>query len=106
MIITRAQSASNNQANKTKTNNYSDNESDISLPGFESQNVIVRTDNGRMAECGRDHERVRIEQRFNDMNRLIGELTTLVLNLTEKLSSGIREREWLKCSTFKNPKNF
>ena len=44
-----------------------------------------------MAECERDHGRVRIEQRFNDLNRQIGELTTLVLTLTETLYSGNRE---------------
>ena len=39
-----------------------------------------------------DHERIRIERRFNEMNRQIGELSLLVRTLTEKISSGNREQ--------------
>ena len=49
-----------------------------------------------MANCERDHERVRVEQRFDDLNRKIGEITTLILTLTEKLSSGNREEDGFK----------
>ena len=35
----------------------------------------------------RDHERLRIEQRFTDMNKQIGELTIIVRALTEKIST-------------------
>ena len=40
---------------------------------------------------GRDHERVCNERRFNEMNRQIGELTSLVRTLTERISSSNRE---------------
>ena len=55
MVITGAKSASNSQTSNTNMDDYSDNESDISLPGFGSQNVIGHQ---QMAECERDHERV------------------------------------------------
>ena len=70
---------------------YSDNESDISLPGFSSQNLNARSNDQQLTDCERDHERVPIEQRFNYMNRQTGELITLVRTLTEKIASSIRE---------------
>ena len=36
----------------------------------------------------RDHERLRLEQRFIDMNRQIGALTSIMRALTEKISTG------------------
>ena len=92
MVITRAQSTINNQTSNTNIDYYSDNDSDISFPVFSSQNVNIRIDSQQMAECERDHERVLIQERFKDMNRQIGELTAPVLTLTEKLSSGNREK--------------
>ena len=62
-------------------NDYSDNESDIGSPGFDSQNLNTRLDTKQMVDCERNHERVLIQQRFNDIKRQIGELTTLVLIL-------------------------
>ena len=35
----------------------------------------------------KDHERLRMEQKFLDMNRQIGKLTTIVKALTEKISN-------------------
>ena len=40
-----------------------------------------------MRSLERDHDRLRIEQRFLDMNRQIGELTIIVKVLTEKIST-------------------
>ena len=40
-----------------------------------------------MKSMERDHEGLRIEQRFLDMNRQIGELTRIVKALTEKMSN-------------------
>ena len=38
-----------------------------------------------MRSLERDYERLKIEQRFIDMNRQIGELTSIVKALTEKI---------------------
>ena len=49
MVITRAQSASINQAIHTKMNDYCENESDISLPGLSSQNLNARNNDQHIA---------------------------------------------------------
>ena len=103
MIITRAQSASNNQANHTFMDEYSANDSDISLPGFSLQNINARNNNQQMIDCERDHERLRIEQGFNDMNRQIGELTSLVRALTEKIASSNRKENDTNTQRFRTP---
>ena len=74
--MTRAHSASNNQANLTNMDECSDKDSDISLPGFSSQNLNVRNNDQQMIDCERGHEKVRIEQRLNDINRQREELTS------------------------------
>ena len=44
----------------------------------------------------RDHEKIRIEQRFMEMNRQISELINLVNTLTEKVTSNPREDNGLR----------
>ena len=44
-----------------------------------------------MREIERDHENHRFEQRFLEMNRQIGELTSIVRALTGRLSNGREE---------------
>ena len=90
MVITRAQSTNNNQASPTNTDEYSDNGSDNSLPGFSSQNFNGWNDNQQITDCEGDHERAQIEQRFKDMNRHIRELTTLARTLIGKIASSNR----------------
>ena len=41
----------------------------------------------------RDHERSRIEQRFMEMNKQIGELTSMVRALTEKVTNSREESD-------------
>ena len=72
-------------------NDYSDNESDISLHELCSHNLGSENNTRHLNDQERDHERVRIEQRFNDMNRQIEELTSLVRTLPEKIASNHRE---------------
>ena len=40
-----------------------------------------------MRSLERDHERIRLEQRFLDLNRQMGELSSIVKAVTEKLSN-------------------
>ena len=68
----------------------SDSESDYSVPGKLSRDLMIEFDNGDLLYRDRDFDRNRIEQRFADINRQIGELTNIVLSLTEKISSNIR----------------
>ena len=66
---------------------YFNNDSDVSLPEFNSRN----RDSEINYETTLDYERVRIEQRFKDMKSQIGELTSMGKTLTEKISSNNRE---------------
>ena len=54
-------------------------------------NVGQYTSRSAVLDHERDRERSRIEQRFNEKNRQIVQLTSLVRTLTEKVSSNNRE---------------
>ena len=70
---------------------FDDNASDLSLPEI-SRRTFGKENIGRdNVDQERDHERVRIQRRFNGLNRPIGELTSLVRTLNEKISSSNRE---------------
>ena len=57
----------------------SDSEKDYSVPEVLSRDQMIEFDNGDILNRDRDFDRNRIEQRFSDMNRQIGELTNMVL---------------------------
>ena len=87
METNRSQGANKNQTNCTGMDEYSDNDSDISLPGVSSRDLNAAISNEQMVNHERDHERLHIEQRFFDMNRQICELISPVRILTEKITS-------------------
>ena len=69
MVITRAQSTTNAQARYTDKKYYRDNESDIiSWPELNSHDLINKNSSHHSDEQERDHEQIRIERRFNEMN--------------------------------------
>ena len=86
MVITRARSTTNVQAQNTNMSDYSDNGSDISLPELNSHNLIAENSSHNSNEQERDQERIRFERRFNEMIKQTGELTSLVGTLTEKVA--------------------
>ena len=90
MVITRAQSTTNVQNRNSNRNDFSYNESDISLPELNSHDPIAEN-SVNSNEQERDHERIRIERRFNEMNNLSDELTSLVGTLTEMVASSNKE---------------
>ena len=45
---------------------------------------MIEFDNGEILDRNREFDNSRIEQRFWEMNRQIGELANIVLSLTEK----------------------
>ena len=49
--------------------------------------VSLTNDGETMRSQEKDHERLRMEQKFLDMNRQIGKLTTIVKALTDKISN-------------------
>ena len=52
-----------------------------------SREQMIDFDNGDLLNQESKYDRNRIEQCFSDMNRQTGELTNVVLTLTEKISS-------------------
>ena len=75
MVITISQINRNNQL---ETENLTDNESDNSFPDLLSREQMVEFDNGDWLSKERNYNRNRVEQRFSELNRQIGELTNIV----------------------------
>ena len=93
MVNTRSQFGREYRVEQPTSNGYSDNEDNNSVadqyPGiyFNDQNdESLRQQDG-------DHEYSRIEQRFIEMNRQIGELTSMFRALTEKVSNSREESD-------------
>ena len=69
----------------------SDNESEASFPEFLSREQMTEIDSDNLPNDRNNIERNMIDQRFYEMNRQNGELTDLVLALTQQISSNHRE---------------
>ena len=91
MVITRPQSKTNVQNRNSNRSDCSHNESDISLPKLNSHDPIAENI-VNSNEQERDHERIRIERRFNEINKQSDELTSLGGTLTEMVASSNKER--------------
>ena len=91
MVNTRVQASQNNQSREDEMNDFDDNSSKLSPPEFGTRTFEIKNNAHSYGEQERDHERVRIERSFSEMNRQNGELTSLVRTLTERISSTNRE---------------
>ena len=69
------------------TDRYSDAESEISIPEVLTREQMNEFDSENSLDYRNESERHTVNQRFNEMNKQISELTNLVLALTEKISS-------------------
>ena len=87
MENTRAQASQHNQPREDEMDDIDDNSSDFSLPGIGTRTFEMENNAISYEDQGRDHERVRIERRDNEMNRQIGELISLVRTFFESISS-------------------
>ena len=103
MVNTRSQAPQSNQIREDVMSDYDDNSSDISLPDFGTRTFEIKKNTNNYGEQERDHQRLRIERRFNEMNRHVGELTSLVRTLTEKISSDNREENDNNSSQNRSP---
>ena len=72
-------------------NEFSDIDNNVSFPELYSRSQNSETNNENLSDQERDYQRIRIELRFSDMNRQIGELTSLVRTVKEKIASNGRE---------------
>ena len=68
-----------------------DNDETTSLPDFHLNGLEVGKDGKYQEYQKKEHGRARIERRFIDMNPRIGEMTSFVETLNEKLTSNNKE---------------
>ena len=86
MVNTRSQTSQDNQNREGEINDYDDNSSDMRLPEFSNRTFQLENNVKNFSEQEREHARIRIERRCNEMNKQIGELTSLVRTLIISLS--------------------
>ena len=91
MVNTRSGFNRESRFSREETNEYSGDEDNMSVVDHFAENVNGNESLNDMREVERDHEKHRIEQRFMEMNRQIGELTSIVRALTDKISNSREE---------------
>ena len=87
MVITRSQSSQNRQVETEKMDRSSDNESEASFPELLSRDQMVDLDSDDVSTRRQNSNSYNIDQRFNEINRQIGDLTNIVLTLTNQFAS-------------------
>ena len=85
MVNTRSRFNRESRIEQSGTSSYSDNEDNMSVADHFGENVLENEFENDMREIERDHENHRFEQSFLEMNRQIGELTSIVKALTDRL---------------------
>ena len=91
MVNTRSQTAKNISTEAYTMDKNSDTESEGSVPEVLSREQISEFNNGDLIFNQNYFEMNTINQRFYEMNKQIADLTSLVLALTDKISSSNRE---------------
>ena len=87
MVDTRSRTARNTNSIMNGTDRYSDAENESSIPEVLTRKQMNEFDSGNLLDYRNESERHTVNQRFNEMNKQISELTNLVLALTGKISS-------------------
>ena len=87
MVITRSQSSQNRQVETENMDRSSDNESEASFPELLSRDQMVDLDSDDVLTRRQNSNSYNIDQRFNEINRQIGDLTNIVLTLTNQFAS-------------------
>ena len=93
MVNTKSQILRENRVEQTEKDRYSDNEDNISKADHNSGSYFNDYDDEPMRSQERDHKRSRIKQRFLEMNKQNGELTSMVGGLTEKVANSREESD-------------
>ena len=99
MVTTRSQNTRNSKVENERMERANDNERETSFPDILAREQMNEIDNNDLLNRQHNTERNMIDQRFNEMNRQIGELTNLVLALTQQISSNPREEKGLDAAT-------
>ena len=87
MVITRSQSSQNRQVETENMDRSSDNESEASFSELLSRDQMVDLDSDDVLTRRQNSNSYSIDQRFNEINRQIGDLTNIVLTLTNQFAS-------------------
>ena len=77
MVNTRSKIFRENQIEQSEDDRLSDNDDNVSVADHYRESYFGENDVETMGLMERDHEKLRIEQRFRDMNKQIGELTSI-----------------------------
>ena len=91
MVNTRSQYVDSYAASSSRMEQNSDNESEISFPEVLSRNQMNEFDSGDIINSRQNPYSSSVDQRFMEMNRQISDLTSIVMALTEKISSSTSE---------------
>ena len=84
---TRSQFLRENRVEQSEDDSFSDNSDNVSVADHYRESYFGENDGETMRSMERDYEKLRTEQRFIDMNRQIGKLSSIVRALTEKMST-------------------
>ena len=87
MVITRSPSSQNRQVEIENMDRSSDNESESRFPELLSRDQMVDLDSDDVLTRRQNGNNYNIDQRFNEINRQIGDLTNIVLTLTNQFAS-------------------
>ena len=81
MVTTRSQSNQSREMEIETIDRSSDNESETSFPDVLSREQIADLDSDDLLNRRRNYDNYSIDQRFNEINRQIGDITNIVLTL-------------------------
>ena len=87
MVTTRFQSNQNRQTENGIMDRSSDSENETSFPDVLSRDQIADLDSEDVLTRRQNNNNYDIDYRFNEINRQIGDLTDIVLSLTNQLAS-------------------
>ena len=102
MVNTGSQNVDSYEACSSGIEQNSDNESEYSFPNTLSRNQMNEFENGDLINVRQNSNLSSVDQRFMEMNRQISDLPSIVLALTEKISSSTTECSGLNTVTNTN----
>ena len=91
MVNTRSQHVDSYAASSSRMEQNSDNESENNFPEVLSRNQMNDFDSGDIISSRQNPNSSSVDQRFMEMNRQISDLTSIVMALTQKISSSTSE---------------
>ena len=91
MVITRSGYNRENRIEQSGKDRYFDEDDNMSVADNYTEDNFNNDIESDVRSIERDHEKHRIEQRFQERNRQIGKLTSIVRALTDKLANSTEE---------------